>query len=417
MRASALPGILTGGYSQIPNSFIEHQWLLTPAERALYLAIIRRQNSAGWVPVRITAQMFRSWTRLEQRTLEAAIRGLQKKGLMVKGRGDNRTFSMEREGWERFVQSVNPEEYRARTVGRGVDPKKGAKVHPECRERGCAMLEAANLASPSGATPNLQRVVGKSPAACAGSESAAESPAVHAGGLIPFPATPNLQRVVRSVGDGAEQLWSRTLAVLQSLFPLVGVVFLVRLVGIVRLVFADIRDAELAEAVEYAHRSRSRVQRTEGLFLLTVPAAVAALRRNGRGKPTKAQETALKGSGLLDGVQMVIERVTAALRARGAPFEGHVSELVKLRAAVVEGADLEQVDTVMQEIEGRVLATARAELTAGEQAQVSSNVERELRAHNTELWSNIQREGLKGRLVDSATLSVLDIPRLSTFYA
>ena len=154
MSAAATAAVtITQGYSQVPNSFIENQWLFTAAERSMLLAVMRRQNNNGGRSITIPDETWTRWTGLEPRTKEAAIAGLRNKGLVVVGRGDSARYNFARDQWERFIRNkAATESYKPRTAGRGVNPEPGAKIHPECRAGGCRKLQEAyrdeNEASP-----------------------------------------------------------------------------------------------------------------------------------------------------------------------------------------------------------------------------------------------------------------------------
>jgi hypothetical protein len=215
------------------------------------------------------------------------------------------------------------------------------------------------------------------------------------------------------MADGAEQLWTRTLAALQSIFPLIGIVFLVRLVATVRAVFHDIRDEELAEAVSFAWHAKARTQKSEGLFFLTVPAAVLHLRKK---KPSKTHSGELHAPGLADGVRMLLDKVTEALRPRGAPFAPIVAELLELRRLVTDDVELETTEQAMMDLEGRIVAAARELLSDGERKAVADCVAEGVKPY-AKLWNGVHLADLRGKIEDRETLSVLAIPRLSLFYA
>lgn len=397
----------------------------------MVLVVIRRENNSNGRPVTVSDDTWKKWTGLEPRTKEAAVAGLRRKCLVIKGRGDTAQYSFARDQWDGFVRTVNRGQYKPRTAGRGVDPKPGAKIHPTCRARGCDLLTGhpntgPEIVSPDAAMPNAQRVAQESEnqqvASGADSVIKISGAAYCENSLIPFPSAPVAQRVARTVTDGAEQLWERTLAALQAIFPLVGVAFLVRLVAVVRAVFADVRDAELAEAVDVAFRLKSKTQRSEGLFLLTVPRAIGAMRsghpaigamRHTRGGPSQAVDV---GQRLLEGVRMLQKRVAEALRARGAPFSGHLAALDKLHETMIEGVDLESVERLMGQLEGAIIATGREAVSENERLLCRQCAEEGARPYS-KLWGKVQLDDLRTKLEDREILSLLGIPRLSLFYA
>lgn len=414
--ASARVNTPTKGFAQVPNSLIENQVIFTRAELALALIVLRRGGQSEAVPV--SDRNWQTWTGLSPRVKEYAIAGLRKKCITVQGRGDTARYSFARDQWDQFVRTVN--RAPARTVGRAVEPRPGAKIHQACRDRGCALLASESggpeLVSPSPSAPNAQPV-----AQCSASqinltsspgEPAADPSAGGRGKLIPLSSAPNAQRVAR-MADGAEQLWTRTLGALQSIFPLIGIVFLVRLVATVRAVFHDIRDEELAEAVGFAWQAKARMQKSEGLFFLTVPAAVAHLRKK---KPSRTHSGELHAPGLADGVRMLLERVAEALRPRGAPFAPILAELLELRGRVTDDVELETVEQSMMDLEGRIIAAARELLSDLERKTVAECAAEGVKPY-ARLWNGVQLADLRGKIEDRETLTVLGIPRLSLFYA
>jgi hypothetical protein len=125
----------TLGFAQIPNSIVENQALLTPAELALVLIVCRRGENT------VSDEHWESWTGKDARMKNHAIRGLRDKGLRQVGRGKRARFLFDRNTWNSWVRS-RPRRERATTMGRSksVTPKSGQMIHPECRERGCQKL-------------------------------------------------------------------------------------------------------------------------------------------------------------------------------------------------------------------------------------------------------------------------------------
>jgi len=401
--ASAPRRVPTRGYSKIPNSLIENQAQLTHAELALALIVCRREGTE--TPVPVSDRNWNNWTGLSPRAKEYAAAGLKKKGLAIQGRGDTARYRFEPTRWDDFVRHTARS--RPRTEGRkvAVEPRKGAKIHPECRDRGCALLEQERVAAAENAQPVAQSL-GQNSAGAACADSSRSK-------LTLLSPSLNAQRVAQRFTDSAEQVWAKTLAALQAIFPLVGVVFLVRLVAIVRAMFADVTDTELAEAVNFAFREKRRYQKSEGLFILTVPAAIAHARSKRARDGTR--EAPPPASDLVSGITGLVGRVAEGLRARGAPFLGLAAELEKLKLEIPASGDLEAVEAEMQRAEAAILTTAAGALTAAERATVAACAEAGLDPYRAKM-DRIHLEELRRQLTDRETLTVLGLPRLSLFF-
>lgn len=142
----------TQGYAQIPNSVIECQLLLTPAELAFVLIVCRRGENT------VSDKHWTEWTGREARIKDSAIRGLKEKGLHVRGRGNAAKYHFDRNHWDSWVRT-QPRSKRARTIDRSksVTPKPGQQIHQECRERGCGRLcESGVIPFPA---PNFEQPV------------------------------------------------------------------------------------------------------------------------------------------------------------------------------------------------------------------------------------------------------------------
>jgi len=226
---------------------------------------------------------------------EYAVKGLLEKGFRVDGRGEKARFSFHREQWEQFVRSS--QRSKPHTIGRpiGVTPKPGSKIHPACADSGCAMM-ARDRAAENGLTllPATQLA---QPVAQTGDDSGAGAGRGKGSsiGLSALSASPVAQPVAQT--DGIEQAWPATLAKLREFFPLVGPVFLARLVSTACAAFRGVTDGELGAAVQVAWNHKRKTQKAEGLFLVTVPDAIAALRR--APKPLPAPDLAEGGGRLL----------------------------------------------------------------------------------------------------------------------
>lgn len=285
MSAAASPSLknVTKGWTPIPVSLIENQAALAPGELRLALVVLRRGDDRP-----ISDTHWTKWTGLSPRLKEYAIKGLREKGLVVEGRGDEAKFSWDGHAWSRYVHTLPPvgEPTKARTAGRSVDPKPGAKVHAECRDKGCAMLRAEcasgglSLITPTGiAKPVAQSSTVGTPSPLVTSSAASSSTATSTTQLTSISSTPIAQPVAQSAYWNLSAVWAQTLAALQAVFPLIDVSFLVRLLSIVQVLFKDVTDSELAKAVNRAYSETGSRMKSEGLFLKTVPEALAASRR------------------------------------------------------------------------------------------------------------------------------------------
>ncbi len=251
---------ISGKFFLVPHSFAEHQAALIPAERALALIVLRRAvNDDNKTDMNGTADVpdsiWESWTGYAPRQKEYAIKGLKEKGLDVTGRGDKAQYSWD---WTRWNQA-----YRNPIQSPNADPKRkereakaGAKVHEECHDHGCAMLRAGNC--PGDAAQSTAEVA-------AGSKRTS--------GLF---LTQVAQCTAQTVGEATEKVWAATMAALCSFFPMIGLLFLQRLLKIVLGHFPDVTDAELAQAVRIAFVPKR--QEGEGLFLWRVPPAIRLMR-------------------------------------------------------------------------------------------------------------------------------------------
>jgi hypothetical protein len=384
---------LTRGYSEIPNSLIENQSAFTHAELALALIVLRR-GGAGDSTVTVSDRNWQGWTGLSPRQKEYAIAGLKQKCLNVAGRGETARYSFRPDTWENFVRTTDRS--KPRTAGRKpVSPKPGAKIHPDCRERGCALLaqEAA-----AGGAPVAQPVA-----------RLASSKTVN---LLP---ASRIAQPVAQMTDAAEQVWTKTLAAIRSVFPLVGVAFLLRLLGVVRSKFAEVNDSQLADAVAVAYREKQRFQKSEGLFLLTVPEALAAIMNQPRPAP---------GPDIAVGVERLLMRCVESLRARGAPFGRQAAAVAALAGRLTTGGgDLFEVEREMEWLEAEIIDVAVGQLSPAERDTVAACVENAIApyrdgsaARRVLPMSKLEIETLAERIKGREVLTVLAIPRLSMFY-
>lgn len=240
----------TKGYALVPNSIIENSSLLTPAELLLVLVTCRIQDTQHRM---VSDSTWEKWTGKKAGIKRRAILGLSERGLSATGRGDRVRLSFDRRVWDDWVSQRGRHE-RARTVGRtrSVSAKPGQMIHPECKERGCQRLceseqkENCEVISIS-ATPNRQPVNNFA------NTSPPESP-------------PNLQSNAAS--------WPLALAAVRRFFGWADENFISRLVSAVHERIQNFTDEQLAKGVQLA---KTENQKSEGLFLYTVPARVAWL--------------------------------------------------------------------------------------------------------------------------------------------
>jgi len=254
--AAVLPNrtVTQRGFFQVPHSFAENQAALIPAERALALIILRRAvNEKGFTDMNGTAppiskETWVEWTGLKPRQLGYAIEGLREKGLEVNGHGRKATFSWDWSRWNKALQN------REQIVSPNADPKRkerearaGAKVHEECHDHGCAMLRDGQCPGDS-------------------AQSTAELPEgpKRSSGLF---LTRITQSTAQTVEQATEKAWAATMQALCSFFPLIGLLFLNRILHLVRAVFPDVTDSELAEALRM---STIPNQKSEGFWVTPV---------------------------------------------------------------------------------------------------------------------------------------------------
>jgi len=407
MASPAPSRIPTNGWSKIPNSFIENQHIFTPAEFSFALIVFRKGGESS--SVMVTDRNWESWTGRNSRMKEYAIKGLRAKGFEVEGRGNTAKYKFRRAQWEEFVS--HSERSKAHTPGRpvGVTPKAGAKIHPACRENGCAMMareaDGKQLTLVSAiqiAQPVAQQDY--NPPASGPQSSQGENGSSRA-------IATRIAQPVAQIHDTAEQVWKSTLATLREFFPMVGVVFLARLIAQVCAIFSAVTDQELAAAVAYAWQQKNRksvVQYSEGLFLLTVPAALAALRRAPKPPP---------GKDLAEGAARLLERVERALRGRGAPiFDEFARRAQKLREEAPT-RPLEDLYRDMSRLETEIGLAAPGALNKAERDCVSACVEAARHDWDFPESSDRDRAMFRELVTSRETLKALMIPSLSGGYA
>lgn len=370
---------ITAGYFKVPNSFAENQTALIPAERALALIILRRAGDLNGEAT-ISDRVWESWTGLAPRQKEYAIKGLREKGLMVTGRGDTAKFSWD---WTRWNEALRN---RETIVSPNADPKRkertakvGAKVHEECHDHGCKMLREGQCPGDA-AQSTAQAVTGSKPAS----------------GLF---LTKIAQSTAQTVEQATEKAWAATMAALCSFFPLVAVNFLVRFLSMVRAIFPDVTDLELAQAVRMAHIPN---QRSEGLFLPShstrVISALRLIRRGPPGDhPAKFEPSAPDDA---------LTRCASAIRKRGLH---DVAEQI----AALSGNHLE-IEVALEGIESRTLRAMVATLTDDQRAQIREAAANDLACMGgAGKFTQDQAGELRAKFFARHARALLKLPRIS----
>lgn len=413
---SSSPRTPTRGFFNVPNSIIENRAAFTDAEFTLALIIIRRGGAGESVTV--SDSNWERWTGMSPRTKEYAVSGLKSKGFGAEGRGDAARFTFEHRAWENFVKTGGASG-KARTIGRktGVPPKAGAKVHPACRERGCALLAQENEVNGLSlvpATPNAQPVAQTDliELRSRAGEKASKQ-------IKPLFVTSNAQPVAQA--DEISQIWPKTLAAAKANFPMVGSAFLVQLLGQVSPRFPDATDSEVAEAVKRAYRAKQKKQDSEGLFLLTVPEAIAATRN----EPAPAVRAPVQD--LTPGVIRLVTHCRQKLleldEGRGAVFGPELAELAELLKTLhAGGADLEIVEQACERIEAAIVRRLETLVTESERAAVAQSVESRLEQYRRPpatgkgaAMNGVQLQRLGDQFRGRELLAVVGLSSLSVF--
>jgi len=353
------PAQQTGQFFYVPNSLTENQMFLTHAELAMALIVLRRSHSNKGGAVPVSDENWKNWTGLSIRQKKYAVAGLEKKGLRIEGRGDRARYAWQFDMWESYARQTAIEQ-RAKTEGRKPAPvpaKKGAMVHPECAA-GCAMLQ--------------------------------QTPAK----LVLLPA------------GQIEQAWPETLSTIRQAFPPVTGAFLARLVGVVKASIGTVTDAELAHAVTIAYK---RQQRSEGLFLDTVPEALAALRRV-KAKPV------LPAAGDVDpaAIEQRIGEVLTILSADNWASAALCADLEKLRDRV-KSTELQQLDDEMNALEKRIINAAHDAIAEPQREKIRQRVAGQMKSYAGKM-SPAQLDQLAHTMLERELLQYFDVPRLGVFY-
>lgn len=228
----------------------------------------------GGGSARVTTETWERWTGFKPRMMNAALAGLKDKGFAVEGRGDKARIMFEPDRWREYVKQQAALNVEPRTAGRkkteAVKSKPGMMVHPDCKEHGCQNLCGQ----------------GEKPAPCLVDPPKPISPAKPVPpSKLPPPterrpaaATRELVSAPRNNRDVAA--WHQTLETVSGIFPTAGSEFVLRLVGRARAVAPTVNDQRLAAAVVACWLAKKHTQKSEGLFLETVPKYLENCRGN-----------------------------------------------------------------------------------------------------------------------------------------
>jgi hypothetical protein len=409
---------VSAGYAQVPNAIIENQALLSDAELRLALIIVRRGGSSE--PVQVTDRHWQSWTGLKDRAKDYAMAGLREKGFQIEGRGQAARMSFNPQHFGEFVRAHVDEPAKVKPA-RAVEPKPGARVHPSCREHGCAMVCGAMASPPqngltlAAASPNAQNGAQTLLPVLSPAGSEVSPPQNESSRLFLTRIAQNGAHSARAAADAAELAWSQTLAALQSVFPLVGVAFLVRLLAIVRVLFPDVTDAELGAAVGVAWSLKRKTQESEGLFLRTVPEALAAARA-GRLKVPGGGGSVGVGVDLVPGILSLLRSARAVVAGLGDPFALHLAAFDDLEGRA-GSADLDYVALggSMEALEAQLIESGRAALSDLQRETVENEVAATVFPYR-EKMNRLQLAALEVQARSRAILAVFGIPRLGSLY-
>lgn len=256
---------VTNGWTAVPNSFIENQAAMIPAERALALAIFRRTSKVlpngrlSFDNAPISDRTWESWTGLAPRQREYAIKGLRERGLLLDGRGDSAKFSWDLSCWNESLKRIQVlESPNPKPKERAVQP--GAKIHEECHTNGCAMLRQCQGAQdgPKSISPMLVMPVAQCTAQ-----------------IEKQPAPKHSQ-------NDTEKNWPKTLTVMRNQSLTLGVSLLIRLLAIIQAMFGKVADDVLSHAVAVAFKDRGdAILSKHALLLRIVPEVLAGMKQRG----------------------------------------------------------------------------------------------------------------------------------------
>lgn len=393
------------GFARFPRSVITNIWAFTPAEIALLLMVENNTTRRS-----ISDRHWVEWTGLAPRSKEVAVKGLRDKGLTVEGRGDKAHYFFEAKKWEAYVRTVDRAAIQTKP-SKAVSPRPGAKIHEQCRDRGCAMMFdelPTEVPTDSGlsllpATQNAQKTAQTTPSGC--SLRPKTLPPSNSG-LTQVTATQNAQKTARSVGS-LGQVWPLSLERLQGLFITADEVFLTKLLDVVRSSFRGVTDGELVVAINSAWLAKKSIQKGEGLFLRTVPAALAVKRR---------EPAPLAAPGLFEQANGAMGRLSGNLRARGGEYVKHAESVEFVGTAMGVGGDLLQAEEQLGQIQAAVVETCRAELSPHNRDVVRQRVAEMSSRHGRHMTA-AQALTFERQTEDREILNVCEIPRFTLFDA
>lgn len=338
------------GWVKVPNVVVENLFLLTRAETALVLMVLRR----GKHP--ISDANWQKWTGLSPRLKDYASAGLAKKGLQVVGKGDKARYSFDLERWSEFVKA--PDDDAARTLGRSKATSIAAparmRIHESCRE-GCQMLcEAAASCKVVEITPTapaapveLKQAVNETPRAAAAS------------GTNPKPR--------------AVEKWPKSRAFVSRLYKSAGSDFIPKLLA---RISRPVTDDELERALDLAWQEKKGVQKSESLFFRTVPAvidswAVPDVVEDNR--PVPAIDSSILA------LAAKLERVT--IGGMQADFTPCVNELKRIARELASGTSPLELETPFLVAENRIRKLATAFLRSVDKPRFDAVCDRIRRDH------------------------------------
>lgn len=366
----------TPGTFEAPRSLIENASLFTHAELLLALMIHRipaDQNS----PASISDSTWQKWTGLKPRMKEMAIKGLQTKGLEIRGRGAKARFYWDEQRWTNYIREHSPLE-KARTEGRkkSVPAKAGMQIHPDCALKGCQHLCDTQACEPA-------KVVSIRP----------QNEPKNAQPVAQTACNPQILKNRERKGED----WSLSLSTLQNFFPATDSTFLQKLLTAARNRVAQFTDEQLSQAIRAARHPR---QRSEGLFLQTVPGALQAViegRIENKPQPKpKFSEVEIKAH---------IEKHHAGLKRAG------MDDLAQ-RLRLLDIKDPVKLDDALNEIESAAIERLRARAPAD---VIRGQVEVKLKPYLKKMSAeNLQT--LRERFTGEQLLSDAGLSRMSLYY-
>jgi hypothetical protein len=407
----------TRGYAQIPNSIIENLALLTHAESCLVMVILRfgagkPVSDAHWT----------KWTGLTPRSKERAIAGLTRDDrpaiIIVEGKGEKARFSFNPNAWAHHVRTADRSE-RAHTHGRkrGVAAPVGMKVHEGCRDTGCSRLQEEECELRKNFATPVSRIVSiesgrtqEQPILTNGSEDGETMNRQVIGTHDEIPPTPARGSATRvSRNSGAAAAMPKSLSVLSSLFPLAGENFLAQLVMVCSQLHGPVGDDELSEAIKVAYACRRGVQKTEGLFLLTVPEALGFVRKH----PKQSDEPMVARKSVWRFTEGALEASLTLYKGSrlDAMCTDIESALAWVRSFTESTIDYCELESLLQNLDRLVMAAALDALDNRERAIVekecaSDTLVKEFRG------SREQLADMKNLMMRRAALAYLKLPRL-----